>query len=131
MGNADLLALLFEARSFNHHHGITGMLLSHGQAFMQLLEGEQDEIRALFTRISLDPRHGDIVLEYDAPGDSRLFPQWSMAYIDVPMLEGEPVMIDSETEAQALADVQSLPTGHACITLLKSFLSDSGDPDAR
>lgn len=131
MSSDDLLSLLFEARSYNHHHGITGMLLSHGQAFMQLLEGEQDEIRALFTKISRDARHRDIVLEHDGPDDSRLFPQWSMAYVDVPMLDGEPVMVDSETEVQALADVQALPAGHACAVLLKSFLMGNGDHDAR
>ena len=59
------LGLLFsEARSNNKQKGITGALLLSEDWFVQVLEGDEDAVRALFTSIEKDPRHDSVsVLE--------------------------------------------------------------------
>ena len=60
MPNADLTALLSEAREFNERHEITGLLLYGGAHFYQILEGDQAQVQSLFARIETDERHEDV-----------------------------------------------------------------------
>lgn len=59
--------------------GISGLLFADGDAFVQAMEGEDDTIDRLMRRISVDPRHRDIVVLIDRPIDTRDFGGWSMA----------------------------------------------------
>ena len=54
MKQAELLALLDQARVHNEAHGITGLLMYHRQEFLQLLEGERDELLRLLKKIYQD-----------------------------------------------------------------------------
>ena len=47
----DLVALLTQARQNNTAHGLTGMLLYKDGNFMQVLEGDEAEVRRLFHTI--------------------------------------------------------------------------------
>ncbi len=72
--------VLATARYFNSHHRISGLLLyAHGQ-LMQLLEGEQAPIRALYARIERDPRHENVELIAAGPAVQREFPDWAMGF---------------------------------------------------
>ena len=65
-------------RRHNSHHRISGLLLhAHGQ-LMQLLEGPETPIRALYARIERDPRHCAVVLVSAGPVAGREFPDWVM-----------------------------------------------------
>ena len=79
----DLLDLLTIARANNSQLDITGMLLYKDGDFMQVLEGEETAVRALFEKIERDPRHrGTIVLlEENIP--KRVFEDWSMGFRDL------------------------------------------------
>ena len=41
--------------------GITGILLFNGQQFFQVLEGNEEILESLFSKIQFDPRHRDVV----------------------------------------------------------------------
>lgn len=84
----DLIALLRQARVRNEARGITGVLLFRNGSFLQLLEGERDEVEALFDLILLDPRHEGTALIWDAEASHRWFADWSMGFRD---LEQDPV----------------------------------------
>ncbi len=78
--DAELLALLDTARSRNDEHGVTGMLVYAAGSFLQLLEGEDDAVEAIWDRIRMDPRHTELRVLQDGPARQRLFGEWSMGF---------------------------------------------------
>ena len=79
----DLYALLAKSRTNNTRAGVTGMLLYRDGNFMQVLEGEEGAVRAVYERIERDPRHHGsmVLLRGETPG--RHFPDWSMGFRDL------------------------------------------------
>lgn len=75
-----LLQLLERARHFNKAHAITGILLYGSHKFMQVLEGDEATVHALYARIRLDQRHRNVQLYRDQPCAQRTFGQWQMAF---------------------------------------------------
>ena len=65
----------------NVRRGITGALMFNGQAFVQILEGPQEEVEKLFETIQLDPRHADVTVLDVSTVSTRRFGNWSMAHI--------------------------------------------------
>ncbi len=78
----DIYSMLSHARDFNAKNGITGCLLYHNTKFLQLLEGEEKKIKALFQKISKDNRHHHIEVIEKRVLDGRMFNNWSMAFHD-------------------------------------------------
>ena len=82
--------ILGVSQSNNARDGLTGLLLSHGGWFLQVLEGDRGRIAMLMSRLERDPRHTDIrvLAEGEAPG--RAFPDWSMGQVLVtPQIEAD------------------------------------------
>ncbi len=80
VSETELRELLDVSRRANGRAGITGLLLYRNGRFVQFLEGPEDDVRALYRRISADPRHGGIRLLVDGHPQSRTFQDWSMGY---------------------------------------------------
>lgn len=72
--------ILTVSRRNNERAGITGLLLSGGRRFLQVLEGPQAEVRTTFDRISQDPRHFAIVELSRREIASPQFGHWAMGY---------------------------------------------------
>ncbi len=123
MDTADMLKLLLDARSHNLRSGITGLLLHHDGCFMQMLEGPREQVRALYDRIAVDPRHRDVVLECDAPLDERLFPDWQMGFAEVPHIRGRAVMTGVESEHDAMQVLIALAQQHMLPRRMLDFLT--------
>ena len=70
------------SQSHNAGAGITGALAFSGGRFVQILEGDEDEIDALYGRIQEDPRHTDVRLIAVRDNAPREFPDWSMRVFD-------------------------------------------------
>lgn len=79
----ELVDLLAKSRAANARLGITGLLLYKSGNVMQVLEGEAQNVRALYARISRDPRHEGLIVLVDRTAEKRQFPDWSMAYRDL------------------------------------------------
>jgi len=82
----ELLELLAKARENNTRLGVSGMLLYKGGNFMQVLEGEEQTVRALYTKISHDQRHRGLLALLQGEQAERQFPDWSMGFHN---LDGE------------------------------------------
>ncbi|MFM8341569.1 MAG: BLUF domain-containing protein, partial [Methylomonas sp.] len=71
--------------SFNNRKiDVTGVLISAGEYFFQILEGEQTVVDQLLEKIGRDPRHCDITVltaEYD--WEERLFSDWNMKTVAI------------------------------------------------
>jgi hypothetical protein len=76
---ADLQHLLDHARAHNAQADITGLLLYSDGRYVQLLEGPEDEVRAVYVRILRDSRHTQVVTVSEGLGPARRFPDWRMA----------------------------------------------------
>ncbi|WP_296763641.1 BLUF domain-containing protein [Sediminimonas sp.] len=70
--------ILAVSRRNNARDGLSGALIYDNTTFLQWLEGEVADIRAVFDRITADPRHTDIKLLLVRKLDDRWFPDWSM-----------------------------------------------------
>jgi Sensors of blue-light using FAD len=77
----ELAQLLDKARAHNAAQGVTGMMIYHRREFMQLLEGEQATVQALYDRIASDPRHQQLRIFWEGPIHERGFPDWGMAFV--------------------------------------------------
>lgn len=80
--------LLQQSRRWNESVGITGMLLyieRHMMSqitgrFMQVIEGDESNIKPLFEKIKQDPRHHQLMLLQDGPIGQRSFNNWVMGF---------------------------------------------------
>ena len=113
----ELVALLEWSRDWNVEHGITGLLLYRDCAFMQMLEGDEHEVRGLFASISADRRHQDVDLMWVNETEERRFADWSMAFRE---LAEHPVL---ELGYSGALNAQTGRRGHRRPTALTDFLS--------
>lgn len=63
----DVKNILDQANKFNKLQGLTGILLYNDKNFFQLIEGEKQIVLDLFERITLDPRHHNIIQFLEKP----------------------------------------------------------------
>lgn len=78
---SDLSSILHTSRTRNPRFGITGALCFLDGAYMQYLEGEEREVRALYAAIERDRRHQSPRLLEFVGIPARFFPAWSMALL--------------------------------------------------
>jgi hypothetical protein len=76
---ADLQHLLSQARAHNAEAQLTGLLLYSDGRYVQVLEGPEAEVRAVYARIRRDPRHTQVLTVSEGLGPARRFPDWRMA----------------------------------------------------
>jgi hypothetical protein len=107
----ELEEMLAESRIRNQAHGITGVLLFVDGAFLQILEGEKDDVASLMERIQRDPRHHGIKVFYEQEVDERAFASWSMAFLS-PRADEVSKWVELEgatTMKDVLASIESSP----------------------
>jgi hypothetical protein len=110
--DTELRTLLAQARASNQGAGITGMLLYKDGNFMQVLEGEEPAVRALYARIAADRRHAGLVMLDSGHAPERQFADWSMAFFDLnaangPMPAGYSDFLDTPLTGAAFASAPS------------------------
>lgn len=70
--------LVYKSLSYNASKTISGILLFRSGIFLQLLEGDQQEVEKLFKKIETDSRHANLVVLFRQNTDRRIFPEWDM-----------------------------------------------------
>ncbi|SNR34389.1 Sensors of blue-light using FAD [Hymenobacter mucosus] len=83
LSEAQLAALLEQARSKNEAQRISGLLLYSQQRIIQVLEGEETAVRTIYEVIQQDPRHTQVETLMAGPVARRSFPDWSMGFASV------------------------------------------------
>lgn len=79
----DIQEILDTARHKNHQNDITGLLACLPNNFIQVLEGNRDEVHKLLEDIKRDNRHNAVEVLYEEAIKHRAFPLWSMAHFDL------------------------------------------------
>ncbi|MGJ0516461.1 MAG: phosphate-starvation-inducible PsiE family protein [Methylomicrobium sp.] len=80
MTTDDLTDILRVARARNADKGITGMLLYSNGTFVQVLEGEEDDLNALLEVIKHDSRHTALHVLEKKQIARREYPDWTMGF---------------------------------------------------
>ena len=70
------------AIEMNSKHNITGALAFNGRNFVQVLEGEEADVRQLLRNIRSDERHSGFKILDEKQITARHFPDWSMQEVD-------------------------------------------------
>lgn len=89
----DLSCITTTAKKNNPKLGITGALFYHQGKFLQLIEGNQDNLEQLMELITIDPRHDNINRLIDQSIEERKLPDWNMDSLD---LDGQSKLDDQE-----------------------------------
>lgn len=98
---ATLAGILVEARRNNLRDDITGALVCRHDLYIQLIEGPEPAIDALYSRIAADNRHNDVRLALSDTVSERMFPEWEMLDDDMPTMTWTPAQIADGAIEQA------------------------------
>lgn len=84
LSGEDITRLADAASRKNARLGITGVLMTSGGIFFQILEGPPEAVDGLYAAITRDRRHTDVLLLSVEEGvKRRLFPDWGMRAMDL------------------------------------------------
>lgn len=102
-----------DAAAHNLIAGVTGVLLTDGNRFLQYLEGPEEGMRLAYARIINAHSHVDMVELGRSSGGPRRFPYWPMRWLPV---EPEDLRIAIVSDWRGLAhrkevDIDQVPTG--------------------
>jgi hypothetical protein len=109
MDGEALRELLRQARDKNHRLAVTGVLLYKAGGFLQVLEGDEETVRALYATICEDLRHEAVETLLTTGIERRVFPGWSMGLEDLE--HGEDAIPPDEPGVTSFLETGHLPAG--------------------
>ena len=120
---AKLQALCSIARAANQRRRVTGLLLYNSGHFLQVLEGENDEVKKLFEKIRIDLRHDGVVRLAHYPIQDRVFERWDMGLLNFSsQSELDPKLFDQSLNSLRAAAFGGAATVRAAVlSLLRVF----------
>ena len=119
----DTNQILVASRQNNTDQGITGFIIELPDSFVQILEGEEQDVRETFERISGDPRHRDIRIAITRTSDQREFGPWTMGFnddLDPDQIEDARFLLADIARAETLTPQH----GESIYMLLKGLIRD-------
>ncbi|RYU92218.1 BLUF domain-containing protein [Mucilaginibacter terrigena] len=122
MHENQLLDILHNSRQHNAALSISGVLLYSEGTFIQVLEGRDSVIDALYARIQADQRHKNIIKLIDEPITEKSFAQWLMGFAVTDAAKTEKLLgyLRSVNEL----DLNSSNSG--TINAIKTFIESNG-----
>ncbi|RVT96568.1 BLUF domain-containing protein [Mucilaginibacter limnophilus] len=75
-----LASILEASRENNKQVNVTGILLYADGTFLQVLEGEKEDVEYIFNKIICDFRHSNIIELVKGPVKNRIFVEWAMGF---------------------------------------------------
>lgn len=114
---SDVQEILHTARTNNRSQNVCGMLFYNSRYFLQALEGEEQNVKALYAKIAEDFRHDDLNVVSEVNITEPIFSDWTMGY------SGNSQAV-SETLHKLRIDNDDLTllNGEQCLLLLKSIV---------
>lgn len=96
LAHSEIMNIVEDSRINNEKNGLTGLLLFNSGNFMQLLEGEESIVDALYEKIKKDRRHTEVKLLLREPITHRNFSNWTMGFKNIEKLkETKPELLNS------------------------------------
>ena len=100
----------------NAKAGLTGVLLSAHEFFFQILEGQDQDVDRVMSRIRKDSRHRDVlILKAEHGVQDRLFSKWAMKTVrltdsDDLILQAIRIMLENITESHRIIERYTQPS---------------------
>jgi len=115
----ELTEILAKSNVNNSRENVTGLLLYSEGNFIQLLEGEEHDVKNSFYRISKDQRHKGITIIASGNIEQRNFPEWGMGF--------KSIHAEDLTELDGFLDLSKKDfltnkENHLTTNLLKAFV---------
>ena len=113
MNEEHLVSLLKPSRERNQRQDVTGMLLFKDGLFLQVLEGAEKDVDAIYRSICLDERNsGHYLIERKAM-EKRNFPDWRMGFENISNrnlseLEGFSAILDKALAPEEVGEHKDL-----------------------
>lgn len=79
----DVEQLAASADNFNRDAGVTGVLLFDGSRFLQYIEGPDDGLQQVYSRILAARQHSEMIELGRGQISGRRFPEWSMILVPI------------------------------------------------
>lgn len=83
----------------NTRLGVTGLLLHCNGTVMQIIEGEEVNVRDLYKRIEIDPRHKNPIVMDQKYIYARQFPDWQMGFKNIDDINDLDFMFDLDSSS--------------------------------
>ncbi|MEM1109019.1 MAG: BLUF domain-containing protein [Planctomycetota bacterium] len=119
----ELRSMVEPCRQKNVGLDITGILFYSAGHFVQLLEGEQDIIESLYSRICLDNRHHNVRRLLSLPVEGRWFGAWSMALLNV----DQRTTLEETCLVQLVREAEAAQRSHSHSALSRRLLQQFRD----
>jgi hypothetical protein len=120
MSNEMLKDILNESNSRNQACNVTGLLVLIGDRFIQLLEGNEEDISSIYASIAKDKRHHQVVKVLSGNYSKRLFHDWSMAFARI--TKEDFATITGGKSLEEIEELQNLhEDSHPALILMNHF----------
>jgi hypothetical protein len=80
LSSEDLLSILEKCNENNPRLGLTGMLIYGNGTFIQSIEGEEEIVKNMISKISYDARHKDFKILSEEITEQRLYDEFNMGF---------------------------------------------------
>lgn len=117
LDDRELRDILIESRINNAHNQVTGVLMYCNGNIIQVLEGEELNVKETFSRILRDSRHRQIIKVFSGAVADRSFPTWLMGYQSLTSKE----MKEIKDGIPLLNPTRRPETANHVISLLQNF----------
>lgn len=108
-----LFEILEKSRKKNAQKNISGFLLCINEdlspelingKFIQILEGEKEDVKALYNKIKEDPRHKNVKVISEGVTMKRIFHSWNMGHRDFDILSFRSILKQFDLKEEELMD---------------------------
>lgn len=79
---SDIQSILESSRRQNLKFNITGLLIYKDHHFIQILEGQEEDVMSTLARIIQDRRNHHLKVQIESRSNCRIFDKWAMAFHD-------------------------------------------------
>lgn len=117
----ELKEILTISTKNNQQLQVTGMLLYSDGNIIQVIEGDQQRVKKLYTKISYDSRHHQIIKLSEGELPERNFPDWSMGFRTVSAKEFSQIPGFKQVGDHEFLKTSSQEQEHDVLTFLKVF----------
>ncbi len=118
--DSEIFKIIEKAQVKNAELGLTGMLLYIEDAFLQVIEGEEENVKALIDVIRHDPRHYHFSVILQGKIEQRNFEKWRMGLkIFTPQDLMDMKMINQDNEFDLIETLNQ--DGNITMELMRHF----------
>ncbi|MFD0767061.1 BLUF domain-containing protein [Mucilaginibacter lutimaris] len=118
LNDDQLIDILTSARKNNAERNVSGMLLYSEGTFIQVLEGEDTQVDAIFAKIETDPRHKNLITLINGSIVHKNFAEWAMGFTTVNTAK----VADLLGYLKSMDSVHEKSDNNAAIITLKTFI---------